>query len=91
MKFLIVLITVFSTVAWSQEFNEADPNLKIGMNNRFEASVTAPAYPGIESQVVGSTSNTCPECADPVQLPVNTTFSRDSSAVEEGDKADSQQ
>ena len=91
MKFLIFLVTVFSMAAWSQ-INEADPNLKIGMNTSFEASINAPAYPGVETQVLGApTSATCPECADPSQLPDLTAFRRDSTATDANENADGQQ
>jgi len=96
MKFLILLITVFSTMAWSQEetINMNDVNLKIGLSSNdkeTEGTVNDKYHSAAENSMTGGTRATCPGCGDPSKREANTNAIADSVVVEEGKKADGQQ
>lgn len=97
MKFLILLVTVFSVTAWSQEeaINMNDVNLNIGLSSNdkeTEGTVNERHHASAERSTTGGTRATCPECGDPSQLPNSTAFKRQSTGpVDDGSEADGQE
>lgn len=97
MKFLILLITVVSMSAWSQEepINLNDVNLKTGLSSNekeTEGTVNDAYHASAERSTTGGTRATCPDCGDPSQLPDNTAFKRQSGkSGDEGTGSDGQQ
>ena len=96
MKVLILLITVFSMAAWSQEepLNRSDVNLKIGLSSNdkeTEGTVNNRYHSAAETSMTGGTRATCPDCGDPSQLPDSTAFKGKSGATTDGTGSDGQQ
>ncbi len=96
MKFFILLVTFFATIAWAQDevVNMDAPNMKLGLYSnpkQTEGTVNERFHGTAETSSTGGTSATCPECGDPIRLPEKSDYSNNANDVELGTKADGQQ
>lgn len=79
MKIIFCFILSFASLVFAQEtsYNPNTPNEKIGKpanDKQTEATVSTPnsAQRGVESAIVGGSSDTCPHCAQPTNITENT-------------------